>query len=287
MICDYVRVSVPNTVADTVLGDLALVLNAAGLVAVTDVLWRDGSGGAFKIIPFAKFTLFSWSGSVLQTLRSSGLYESMFTPFVGVPHRVTRLDIAVDVAKPSPPILNRLYRKGVSGLVSLTRKTLQPHNVRRIQSPGLDGRDSGTVYFGGLRAEVTARVYDKAKQLFDTAGIVPAAPCTRFELTITDKSGAGLSDLFSPAAAFWHHMGDLLPRPASAPKWEKSSDTYDIPKRPKLLPYEILSRKVAESPEIGNLLSLASQCGPMGLESLIRKIRDRSDAMGRETGLVV
>ena len=275
MICDFVGLSVPETVASDVLAEVSLVLNAIGCLQVNDLLWRDSSGGTFRYEARRGFSTFGASGAMLGALRERGLYNDFFLPFVGVPHRITRLDIAHDVARDSPALLKRLYSKARSGSVGLTRKKLRGHQIRKLFSPGLDGRDTGTVYLGSPTAEVKARIYDKAFERYCKAGIEPIGPLTRYELTITNKGGASLSDVFSPSAAFWHYMGDVLRRPANAPDWSPSDSGFDLPKRSSLLPYEILSRKVADSAEIGNLLSLASDCGPMGLETLIRKIRER------------
>lgn len=275
MICDRVNLTFPESVSTGLLSDIGLVLNAAGATSATDSLWRHCDGGTVFLEHKRGFTVMQVSGALLGTLRKCGLYDDFFLPFVGVPHRITRLDIAHDVARDSPALLKRLYSKARSGSVGLTRKKLRGHQIRKLFSPGLDGRDTGTVYLGSPTAEVKARIYDKAFERYCKAGIEPIGPLTRYELTITNKGGASLSDVFSPSAAFWHYMGDVLRRPANAPDWSPSDSGFDLPKRSSLLPYEILSRKVADSAEIGNLLSLASDCGPMGLETLIRKIRER------------
>lgn len=280
MICDYVGLSVPETVASGVLAEVSLVLNAISCMQVNDLLWREPSGGTFRYEARRGFSTFGASGAMLGALRERGLYNDFFLPFVGTPHRVTRLDIAHDVFRPSPPILRRLYGAASSGDIGLTRKRLNSSQVTKMLSRGFDGVDTGTVYLGRRTAEVRAKVYDKAHERWQKEGIEPTGPVTRYELTITSKSGAALGDVFSPTSAFWHFMGDVLRRPSGIDLWTPSNDDYAIPKRASLLPYEVLSRKVSDSTEIGNLIALAAECGPQGLEAMIRKIRERAAQAG-------
>jgi len=260
MICDWVNITAPETVANDVMRELQTVLHAVGAIAATDELWNlAGGSGSFMHKRKKNFSIFGVSGQVLDALRSQNLLEDFFVPFVGVPHSVTRIDIAHDIERDSPKELRRIYKKATNGEISLSRKTLRGGQVRRLVSPGTWGDETGTVYLGRPTAEIRARIYDKRQEVFDKHGIELPCPLTRYELTLTSKTGIGLSDVFSPEAAFWNFMGDVLPKPANAPVWETTGAGFDLVATKELLPAELLKRKVGDSLEVGKLLDLAEQ----------------------------
>lgn len=277
MICDWVTLTTPESVSDSVLTDVQKVLHAVGAIAVTDELWQlANNNGSFTHKKRRNFSVFSASGQMLDELRTKDLYSDFFSPFVGTPHSVTRLDIAHDRLVDAPRALRHIYSKARSGKIALTRKKLRLSQVRRLMSPRADGIESGTVYLGRPTAEVRARIYDKRLEILDKTGFDIGHDRTRYELTLTSKTGIGLSDVFSPEAAFWHHMGDVLKRPANAPVWEKTGEGFSLSKPKDYLPTELLKRKIEFSPEVDKLLLLAQDCGPHGVDMLCRLLKEKS-----------
>ena len=280
MHCDWANISIPETCERDVLKSITPILHAVGAVAITDEVWKIASGGTFKRNVRNDFSVYGCSGVFLSELRSSGFFTDFFSEFIGVPHRVTKMDIAHDVSAYSPPILNDIYSRAVAGGVSLTRKKIRPNQVRKLFSPGHDGVDTGTVYLGNRTSEVHCKIYDKAHERY-CAGAVESFgdPLTRYELSFTSKAGATLDDIFSPEGAFWHYMSDVLTPPDPKPEWVKRAEGYALPKKKVLLPAELLKRKIEFHPEFDSLLRLAHECGPNGFNYLVRLLGTRYDSL--------
>jgi len=282
MICDWATVTVPERHSHEVYGELKLLLHAVGALQATEEIWRIGASSTVKVVERNGFTVFGTSGGVLGELRSRDLFDDYLSVFSSVPHRVSRMDIAHDVFSPSHKILKSIYNRANSGSIQLTRKTLNPGpQIRRIMSKGSDGLDTGTVYLGTRKSEVSARIYDKQNEVLSKGG-PDIGPTTRYELTITDKAGASLRDVHQPNAAFWHFMSDVLPPPANAPVWEKGFSGYVIDRKSDLLPAELLAKKVALSSDIRSLLELADEIGPNGFKYLVRQLEARYDSVRKE-----
>jgi hypothetical protein len=274
MHCDYLNVTVPDTHSHSVLREITALLIGIGAVRGNEALWRLGSG-TLRIEPKRGFVTCSASGAVLESLRAADRYMDYLSVFADGPHRVTKMDIALDRYHDlSAPILCDVYDRATGSGIALTRKRIQPQHVRKLFSPGADGVDTGTVYLGARTSEVRARVYDKQHQL-QGLGVPCPTPITRYELTITDKSGASLRVAAEPEPAFWHYMSGVLPAPSNVLPFVRETVGFDLPKRVGRLPAALLAERVASSAEIGLLLDLAGECGPHGLDYLLRQIRKR------------
>ena len=152
----------------------------------------------------------SASGAALAALRSVGAYAGYLRVLSSDVHRLTRLDVALDVLVDAPSVLDALYSRAKSGGVSLTRKALDPHrHVSRWQSPDSAGLDTGTVYLGGKTSEVRARVYDKRLERI-ARGLPDPGSWLRAELTVTSAMGISLKDAWEPAPVFWRFMAQAL-----------------------------------------------------------------------------
>ena len=66
--------------------------------------------------------MISASGAALAALRSVGAYAGYLRVLSSDVHRLTRLDVALDVLVDAPSVLDALYSRAKSGGVSLTRK---------------------------------------------------------------------------------------------------------------------------------------------------------------------
>ena len=212
----------------------------------------------------------SASGAVLALLREFGLLKPFLALLGSVPHRVTRLDAAVDVAVDAPVVLRSLEARYPTDRVALSRKTLGV--VRMYSARDSDGQQTGTWYVGHRSAaRVTARVYDKQAEILARTGL-DSPPLTRYELTFKKDLGCTLRDCLMPASLFYQYAsGSLLAPPRPVPEWvpDKDADWSAVPVD-LALPYEVFCKRVEYSPEIARLAELAAEMGPMAKPVLLR-----------------
>lgn len=212
----------------------------------------------------------SASGCVLALLRTTGLLKPYLALLGSVPHRVTRLDAAVDVGVDGPVVLRSLEARYPMDRVSLSRKSLQV--TRMYSARESDGQLTGTWYVGHRSsARVTARVYDKQAEILHRTGL-DSPPLTRYELTFKKDLGCTLRDALMPASLFYQYAsGSLLAPPAPVPEWVPNTDAdwTAVPVDIKL-DYELFCRRVELSPEIERLAELAATFGPNGRPALLR-----------------
>lgn len=226
--------------------------------------------GVIKIDERSRFVRISCSGAALEYLRKQDCYQQFLAELSAAPHLVTRLDVALDTAEDGAATLERLRRR-FPATCQLSRKALK---TTAILSRRDDGRLSGSFYVGHRsRARVTLRVYDKALERYNVAGIL-MPPTTRYELTIRgdrDRPSASLRDAAEPASIFWHHLPQsvLAQRPARPPPWEPVLDMgWSGRQLEPLSPRQLLARRVESSPDLRAILDLAADCGPDGFQYL-------------------
>lgn len=287
VICDYLNITVPTAHADGVLSEILPLFSLLSLTGERFgkvLLHRTEEGGTFRFEDKDRFWMFGASGVALAKLRAAELYPSYLGAFSGVPHRVTRLDLAYDTGAPAPPILSALYNKAHSDSgVKLTRKRVLSRNIRFLKGRDPEGRDSGTLYLGARTAEVRAKVYDKRLERFQKAGELLPHHWTRYELTVTSKAGASLRDAHSPSALFWKYMTEVMgrERPSDVPEWFPCDGGYELPDKVSLLPAELLMRCLERSAEIEQWVTLADQLGPHGRAWLIKQFAGIVDGSGQ------
>lgn len=217
--------------------------------------WVDPDGGNFSAKPKGRVVAVGASGRALARMRAAGLFGEFLSRISAEPHRVTVLDVTMDVVADAPPVLREIYRLGAAGGLRLTRKSIRPGDIMRIMSPrSSDGVDTGTVYLGSRQAEVQMRVYDKqAERLFHG---VERGPGIRYEVTV--KNGLpSLRDVYSPEPLFWHHAQGVLPRPLSVAEWSPGAMGFDLDSLPVRNPVELLRAKLQWSPDVRRLVDLA------------------------------
>jgi hypothetical protein len=218
-----------------------------------------------------------FSGVALETLRAGELFVEVLHLLGSTPHRVTRLDATLDRDVPSAGILADLYERSAAGEVSLTRKAAYP---RKYLAPGLDGRDTGTIYLGKPTAKVRARVYDKQHERWQRAGEVQG-PRTRWECTVRGDMGVSLRDAWDPAPVFWHYMApDVLTAPDGVPAWEPAGEGYQLEQPAPRDPLNLLERRI-ESLDLDDLMAQAAAV-PGGVELVLHAVRKRARAHGWE-----
>lgn len=224
--------------------------------------WVFSDGGLIQLRSHPSVGILCISGSALASLRDASIFGECLLLFGSEPHRVTRLDVALDILVSASPLLHDLYRRAIRGEFSLTRKSLSPsRHVSCLFSPGLDGVDTGTVYVGSRTAEVKARFYDKQFEQVSRRFSDPG-PCLRAELTATDKVGVSLKDAWEPATLFWHYMQSalvgVLERPRGVPRWVPGGEGFSLP--PRAVPVDstaILRGRLERSRELRDMCDLA------------------------------
>lgn len=229
--------------------------------------------GMVQVTHAARFAKVSISGGACSALRSVSRFEDALYILSTSPHKVTRLDAAVDVMTDAAQVIAALSARYPAGRVSLGRKALP---VKRILSTRPDGRDSGTYYVGHrTAARHTARVYDKSLEALEKRGEV-LSPTTRFEVTARKDCGATLRDAALPEAIFWHIAAPaLLQLPEGVPVWQPNTDMAWESKPVLSDPASSLRRRVEFSAEIDALTDVADEIGPEGRAFLFELLRVR------------
>jgi hypothetical protein len=251
------------------------VLEEAGASQCTDELYDLGLGKV-RIYQTPRVGVISLSGAALAQLRDRGVYGEYLAALGTEAHKVTILHAAFDQRLDAPPRIQALFTKAKRGLVSLSRKALDPRrDVEGWLKPGvLDGRQTGGVYLAPPTARVRGCVYDKRDERL-RAGFPDPGPLLRHELR-TKNVGATLRDAYDPTRLFWHYMApDLLRKPQDVPDWSPQADGYDLPPMRVYSPQERVQRIVDNSLDLARLFDLAASLGPQGLDIVTRAIKAR------------
>lgn len=242
----------------------------------------DVGDGLLVIERKARFHRVSLSGSGLAYLRENSCLQEYLSVLGGYPHKVTRLDLAVDLLCDAPPILRGLEDRYPNDLVPLSRKNSRV--TRMYSARPSDGAQTGTWYVGHRSsARVTARVYDKQAEVFSRTGeLVP--PRTRFELTFRKDQGCTLRDVAMPQSLYYQYASPaLLSAPEGVSAWSPHAEGWAGEKMPVRLPYEVFKRRVENSPELLRLAELASQFGDEGAALILRTFNDRLTSAIRDS----
>jgi hypothetical protein len=231
--------------------------------------------GMLKVTHAHRFAKVSMSGGCCASLRASGLWDEALFILGSSPHRVTRLDAALDVSLDAADVLDKLRRKYPAGEVFLSRKA---QRVTEFTSIRADGRRSGTYYVGHKdKARQSIRVYDKSLQMLDVYG-ESIATTTRYEVTARKDYGATLRDAAVPESIFWHIAAPaILKAPKGVPVWTPNLDQVWTHKASTFTAYEVMRNRVENSPELDALLDLADSVGPCGRTMLLSLLAKRAD----------
>uniref|UniRef100_UPI001955A026 hypothetical protein n=1 Tax=Pseudomonas aeruginosa TaxID=287 RepID=UPI001955A026 len=181
--CDWLDVT--YSPVDCPYPELRLLLLGAGFEVSRDtggcVVFLPPTGrGVAKVTHASRFAKVSLSGGVCASLREARLWEEALSILGSSPHKVTRLDAAVDFPLDAADVISVLRGRYPSGSVNLGRKALP---VKVMLAVRADGRESGTYYVGHrTAARHTLRVYDKALEMLEKYG-QDLPPTTRVEVT--------------------------------------------------------------------------------------------------------
>lgn len=268
--CDWLDITAPPDEGERLGPALGALLCEAGAMKLTDDLY-ELNGGKVKLGYMRGVYRVSISGNCIQLLVPMGYWGNVLSLIADGPHRVTRLDAAMDIGLDGADAIELMQGAYPRGLVRLSQR---PIKVTEMLSTRSDGRKTGTWYAGHRSgAEITCRVYDKAFQLLETRGEV-CPPRTRAELTV--RRGATLRDAMEPERLFWHYMSPaILSRPTDVPEWSSGWAEGWTMERIELLPAQALKRRIEQSPELAALIELADSVGPYGRSMALRLISQR------------
>lgn len=214
------------------------------------------------------------SGRFLRALRDRGLFVDYLSALGSEPHRVTRLDAAVDVPVDAGEFLPPVVELAESEAVSLGRKRIPRRRVRYLRHRRDDGTETGSLYLNGHGARLSCVVYDKALEALEKRGEV-LPPTTRIELRFSDV-GLSLRDAYDPAPLFWHYCPREVLRPASpVPPWEPAGSGFSLPAPVPRSARDRLRALADRSGDLGRLCALAAAEGPEAVEYLVGLVRAR------------
>ena len=286
---DYFNVTFPSADFAEAEPRILEVVYAAGASCDFPGKLRVGKTGSVKHGTKFGVGWFGASGDALSVLRGAGLFREYLGAVAMSPHRVTTLHATLDVAEDGPRAVHRIYRRALRGAVRLTRKAIPVAQVSRVQRSGhIDGRQTGTVYLGNRKRDVSGKVYDKRNQLLDVVasehGAIADAialndpgPLTRYELQFGRHVGVTLRDVEDPSALFWHHAGSLLPRPSNLEAWVPYSEGFTMPDRSEVNYVRQLELLLENSVDIHRACRLADKIsereGRAWLASKIRRLQ--------------
>lgn len=284
VVCDWLDVTYAPD--DCPFPDVNRCLLAAGFMpkvsgesGVHVYLVPNGSSGVVRVEHRSRFARISASGGACAFLRAAGCWADYLSALSSSPHKVSRLDAALDVPRDGALVIRELRARYPDGIASLTRKAMR---VKTILAVRPDGLESGTWYLGyRTRARVTARVYDKALELLEKQGLI-IPPTTRYEITARSDSGATLRDAALPAALFWHVASPaLLQAPEGAEMWNPNADLGWSHQPPPVDAAAVLRRAV-ESLPLAELSMLSDDLGPSGRDYLRNLLLKRLAMAGDE-----
>ena len=280
-ITDFLGVSVPAETWDTLRSEVQSELDGLGAQVEVDdakvTLWRHApSQGTVRAQRRGQVVALGVSGAVCAALRAQRRFETFLAIIAAKPHRVTRIDAAVDSMQDAAPVVKKAYRKGKAGKAALTRKRILPTAVSaHFGVREVDGVESGTVYFGKPTADVRMVVYDKQAERHNATGTDPG-PWLRHEVR-SRVGGMTMRDAVDPTPLFYSFASpSFRPRPAGVAVWEPHGEGYVLEKLEPRTSFDRLRHRVETSAEVGALIVLAHEVGPFGVQYLQGMIASRA-----------
>jgi hypothetical protein len=205
------------------------------------------------------------SGGALRSMRVAGLFDHWLSILSSYPHRVTRLDAAVDVFVPAAPRVLEAYRYvRVHGLALGRKRTPSARcsSILRTAHYG-DGEavETGSVYVGRYgTSEICARIYDKRNEVLDRGGSDPG-DWMRVELTFSGQVGCTLRDASQPGPLFWNYAAELLQPPGGFREWSKGDTGFDLNKPPPLDPVVAITRACERNDGLRTVIRFSDKLG--------------------------
>lgn len=266
----------------------SLVLSLGGVRANSQVrpkgvdYYRLGQGSA-EVRRGSNYVKLSLSGSALHYARECGCMRDVLGLLSEAPHKVSRLDAALDIDRDFPEVRRELWERYPTGRLRLGRKEIP---VTEILVTRDDGERTGT-YYAGKRGKVRclARIYDKQYEAWERRSEA-LPPTTRYELEFNRHFGATLRDAERPSAIFYHQASpSLLPKPEGVEVWKSQPIEPWKYIRPEKGLYSRLVGLVENSPEVQTMIEIADQLGPHGRSVLSDLLKARVSPDGATSSL--
>ena len=259
--CDFLNITVPKFASTQLRADLMPLLDllcctegAENTFMVPTIV----GGGAFKIKPYGKFTIFSASGGFLTHLRNSKHLQAYVALFWAIPHRITRFDATCDFGLDAAPYVAEALRLGDAGLVSFTRKSIPVADIGRHLS-NFRGRLTGTAELGRRGSyRVFGRIYDKQFERMNRFKIeIPDR--LRIELELDNRVGCCLWDVLNAEGVFYHYAKQFVEPPDGLSLWAPLGEGYVLEKSEPRSVSERIEAIFNQSFDIKRVLQLIKQ----------------------------
>lgn len=282
--CDRLTVTCPKS-HDAALADVCreFSLQLDGVPEGPEGRWLLPGGGTFFYQSRGRFAALEASGRALASLRATEVFGDYLTSLGVLPHRVTRLDAALDLPMRAAPFLHDLYKRGVHGEVHLGRKAVPRSEVVKYFGAALypgEDLDTGTVYvpmrrFGLKRQYLTG--YDKRQERL-SRGYPDPGHLLRLEASAARQKGATLADAWDPESLFYDIVSPtVLAAPEGVPAWVPSEESWSAGPVVSLPASRRLERYL-EGPVGVELLRLMGAAGGPG--SLLRWVSSHYPGVG-------
>lgn len=270
---DYVQFTYPHDMVDAALDELSTIFDAAMLDLADTGLYRCASGGVVKRNRFASVTGLAYSGQAIAHFKALGLWGKLLSAVESGPDRnISMIHATLDIPTAAPPLVNALYRRVRTSGIQLGRKRIPSGQCRKYFSPDGDGNDTGTVYFGRSNLDASGKMYDKRHERIQK-GYADPGPLTRIELHISGRSGLTMADVVDPESVFYHYASPaLVERPGQVKPWRPGGCRLELPRGNPKTPAQRMKYLLETSSDVRQLLKLAEQVGPLGLDYLVRKL---------------
>lgn len=204
------------------------------------------------------------SGRALASLRAAGLFGHWLSIIASYPHRVTRLDVAVDIRRPAAGSVMGLYRHVRTEGLALGRKRTPAAKCRgllRASHYVTPPVETGTVYVGRYgSAEICAKVYDKRNEVIDAGGSDPG-DWLRVELTFSGQVGCTMRDVSSPGPLFWNYASELLAPPVGFVAWSRGDTGFDLERPAPVDPVVAITRACERNDGLRTVIRFSDRLG--------------------------
>ncbi len=276
---DYLNITSPKDNGELILRTIQPYLDSLGMSEVNQGVYTlPEKGGTFKHSIRGKVAIFSASGGFLEALRRSGSFNHYLAEFSNFEHRISMMHATADYRVDAPPVIEAVYQLGKTGSLNLTRKAVDPSKVFKVNSPGRDGRDTGTVYLGDRKnADVWAKVYDKGQERFAKQS-VEVGQIVRVEIAVQSDVGATLRDASLPRDIYFQFASrSLVEAPPDFKGWEPHGSGFALfDEKPDLTGIQRLKGILDNSFDVSRLIRIArEEYGEEACEVLVGLIKKR------------
>lgn len=231
--CDYLTVTMPASVLQSVTSSLQELFETAGMSSFDDGLTYslDGNSGAFKLKTNPRYITLSASGGILEHFRNLNLYDQYITILNEHPHKITLLDATADYyVTYAPDVIQEFKNACNASKIVLTRKVLSPSDIQYWFGLNENGHETGTIYLGKKGTHsVRGKIYDKSFER-TSKGFPSPGQTVRVELSLKADTGISLRDAHNPENVFYHYASrSLVMPPPHFIGWQPNVTGFELP----------------------------------------------------------